>query len=215
MTFLDRFIEEKLHAYEEPHRRGTPKGEPVGLSKTKYHASLLMLTNKKQKEIAKDIGISHSLLRKWNTEQAFKSVVENHYADFARRCIYEVDPRIKAMDMLSSSLIHPLPQTISYKDMNPEILLKIANVFTSGDKSDPNIDFFKMATLSSTVIKKILTHDYDKRTSRDINEKVNLTLKYLKREIITKIKEIISKEPITDTDRNSVYRLLTLLSELD
>ena len=38
---LGGFLQHKLREYVEPSRAGTPKGEPVGLSKQKYHAALL------------------------------------------------------------------------------------------------------------------------------------------------------------------------------
>ncbi len=81
-TLLEKFIQEKLKGYTEPQRKGTPKGQQIGLSRQKYLASLLMLTNIQQKEIADWIGVSFALIRKWNTEQIFKEEVERHSRDF-------------------------------------------------------------------------------------------------------------------------------------
>ena len=44
LFLLHRFIEEKLNAYVEPVRAGTPKGELIGFMRPKYHAALLFLT---------------------------------------------------------------------------------------------------------------------------------------------------------------------------
>jgi hypothetical protein len=75
ITLLEYFIKDQLEQYEEPTRMGTPRGELIGLSKVKYHACLLTsLTNRKQEEIANELNISHSLLRKWRTERMFKAV---------------------------------------------------------------------------------------------------------------------------------------------
>ena len=67
--FLTDFIASKLKKYIEPQRQRTPRGETIGLSKKKYHASLLMLTNKRQKDIAGETKSSYGLVRKWNTEK--------------------------------------------------------------------------------------------------------------------------------------------------
>jgi transcriptional regulator with XRE-family HTH domain len=82
-TLLSRFIMEKIDKYIEPQRRGIARGEKVGLSLDKYIASLFMLYNMKQKEMAEKIGISHGLLRKWNTEEDFQTMVLKHCEEFA------------------------------------------------------------------------------------------------------------------------------------
>lgn len=80
---LNSFIREKLASYVEPQRKGTPKGEPIGFTKKKYHAGLQMLTSCLQKDIAKYVGVSHSLLRTWNTESNFKALVFSLRSEFA------------------------------------------------------------------------------------------------------------------------------------
>ena len=57
-TLFCRFIEEKYAAYREPKRKGTPKGDPIGLSKKKYLAALMMLLDLPLKSIAGFAGIS-------------------------------------------------------------------------------------------------------------------------------------------------------------
>lgn len=72
---IKTFIDKKLKEYREPSREGTPKGEPIGLSKQKFRAALYVgLTNFKGQKIAKLVGVSHSLLRNWKMESAFKEV---------------------------------------------------------------------------------------------------------------------------------------------
>lgn len=82
------FIAEKYHAYEEPERKGTPRGEKIGFSKKKYMASLLVgLINLKPKEMAETVGkkfdLTHGLLRKWKTEDDFKEQSKGHIKEFA------------------------------------------------------------------------------------------------------------------------------------
>lgn len=82
-TVLHDFIDSKVNEYVEPSRQGTPKGDPIGFSRKKYIATLGMLTNQKLKDLAKSIGVSYGLLRKWTTEQDFKDMVARHYGEFA------------------------------------------------------------------------------------------------------------------------------------
>jgi hypothetical protein len=91
---LEQFFEEKMRGYVEPQRQGTPKGEPIGLSTVKFRASLLMLTNKRQKEMAQELGISHGLLRKWGTEEAFKKSMADHCNEYSLKYIEYVHKKI-------------------------------------------------------------------------------------------------------------------------
>src|SRR5262249_44447716 len=79
---LSKFAKEKVANYDEPTRKGTPKGEPVGFSLKKYRASLLTLTNKSIEDQAKEIGVSYAVLRKWRSEQDFKDLVSRHEHEF-------------------------------------------------------------------------------------------------------------------------------------
>jgi hypothetical protein len=81
-TFLRDFISSRLRDYMEPSRKGTPKGHEIGLSKIKYHATLLALTNMRQKDVAHKLRISYGLLRKWHTESVFQNTLEKHVSDF-------------------------------------------------------------------------------------------------------------------------------------
>ncbi len=83
-TLLERFISSKYGSYVEPERKGIPRGDPIGLSKMKYYASLLMITNVKKKDIATEVDVSYELLRKWNTEGPFKTETARHQDAFAR-----------------------------------------------------------------------------------------------------------------------------------
>lgn len=81
---IGKFIQNRLDTYKEPQREGTKKGDRIGFSKKKYLATLMMLLNTTQDCIAKTIGVSHGLLRKWNTEAEFKKIVEAHCREFAK-----------------------------------------------------------------------------------------------------------------------------------
>ena len=83
MTLLEKFISLKLKEYKEPERTGTPKGEKVGFSRAKYHASLLLSLQKtKVVEIAAMLGLSHGLIRNWRSDPEFQTVVREHLKEF-------------------------------------------------------------------------------------------------------------------------------------
>ena len=73
--FLSNFIKNRIAEYDEPTRKGTRKGSIVGLSKKKYSATLWLLSNFTVDEIAKKVGVSQGLLRKWKTENQFKEKI--------------------------------------------------------------------------------------------------------------------------------------------
>ena len=80
---LLRFIKEKRESYMEPSRKGTPRGEIIGLSLEKYEASLFMLTSMNLKRISERSKVSYGLIRKWRTETPFKGQIEKHIMEFA------------------------------------------------------------------------------------------------------------------------------------
>ena len=80
---LLRFIKEKRESYVEPSRKGTPRGEIIGLSLEKYMASLFMLTSMNLKRISERSKVSYGLIRKWRTETPFKGQIEKHIMEYA------------------------------------------------------------------------------------------------------------------------------------
>jgi hypothetical protein len=86
MTFLEAYIKDKVGAYQEPSREGTPKGEPIGLFKPKYEAALWTgLTRRKLNDIADELGLSYPLIKKWRTEAPFKAAGQALVKDFAHK----------------------------------------------------------------------------------------------------------------------------------
>ena len=87
---LDAFYRNSVGRYVEPHRKGTPKGDPIGFSKQKYRASLLMMTNRRKYKIADDVGVSYQLLRKWGTERRFKDQILQNCGGYAHKIFDEM-----------------------------------------------------------------------------------------------------------------------------
>lgn len=81
---LFKFIKSKLNKYIEPQRKDTPKGHAIGFSRKKYKAILYLLTSYKIKNIAKEVGVSEALLRKWKTEGKFIKKIEEHKKEFIK-----------------------------------------------------------------------------------------------------------------------------------
>jgi len=83
-NFLTNYITDQLEKYKEPERKGTPRGEAIGMSKAKFHAALLSLGNRSGKEISDEVGVSYGLLRKWGTEKKFQQVKARLHKQFVK-----------------------------------------------------------------------------------------------------------------------------------
>jgi hypothetical protein len=73
-TFLSKFLNERMQLHENPSKKGTPRGEPIGFSMKKLAATLMMLTSFKQKDIAKILQVPFGTLRNWNSEKTFSDL---------------------------------------------------------------------------------------------------------------------------------------------
>lgn len=83
-SLITPYINFKQNNYEEPERKGTPKGDKIGFSITKFKASMLVgLMDLSLKRISKECDVSYGLLRKWNSEPDFKKEKENLCTEFA------------------------------------------------------------------------------------------------------------------------------------
>ena len=99
-TLLLDFLNGKINKYREPQRRGTRKGEVIGLSLVKYIAALRSLYKVKIKDVAEQLGVSYGLLRKWRTEKVFKKQVASFEKEFAKVwCKYFWEHHTMNMDL--------------------------------------------------------------------------------------------------------------------
>lgn len=70
---INDFIKSELERYEEPERRGVPKGDPIGFGKKKIHAAILTgITNRDLKSDAEEVGISYTQIRVWRSQSDYK-----------------------------------------------------------------------------------------------------------------------------------------------
>lgn len=86
-TLLAGFINERLHSYVEPTRQGTPKGERIGMSRDKYAAVLLTLTNIPLKERGEMLGKKGRsglvVLSTWGAQPEFQREAEKALSEFS------------------------------------------------------------------------------------------------------------------------------------
>jgi hypothetical protein len=101
-TLLQRFIRDEVKSYVEPTRKGTPRGEPIGLSKVKHRAAVLVSTTSKPLfEIAREVGVSHGLLRKWTCEDVFKDAIKRLRREFVGLVQEYLLERLRAIQQVS------------------------------------------------------------------------------------------------------------------
>ena len=89
------YIDAQLRNFKEPQRLETPKWDPVGTSKQKYHAKLLRFSGKLLGDIAKEIGVNKGTVRNWNMEEDFKKFSLNDARSFVDFYISHIDPELK------------------------------------------------------------------------------------------------------------------------
>jgi hypothetical protein len=104
-TLLRQFIEDTMRGYIPPEREGTPRGEAIGLSAVKYRATLFGLMNIKQKDVAKELGVSHGLLRKWHTEELFRETLDRHCREFTGLFMRNLRERLKRREDATKTYI--------------------------------------------------------------------------------------------------------------
>jgi hypothetical protein len=84
-----------VQVYEEPTRAGTKKGQPIGLSKKKLHAAILMILygplGLSLKEISTISKVSPGLIRLWRTEPDFKRAIKISYDSFSEVLLNTID----------------------------------------------------------------------------------------------------------------------------
>ncbi len=101
---LALFIKNKCDEYDEPKREKRQRGDSVRFGIKKYLATLWLLSNLTTKEIARKVGISVALLRKWKTEEVFKEMVWKHEGDYVA---YHRNVRCKMYERIKDNIMNP------------------------------------------------------------------------------------------------------------
>ena len=114
MSLLTDYINSSSKNYLEPERRGTPKGEPIGTSRGKYIAALNSLYLSDLKIISSRSNVSYALLRKWRTEDSFKSLIQMHestfVSDYLIPYLAQTSPITNLDDLLAENISYEIPE---------------------------------------------------------------------------------------------------------
>jgi len=127
--------------YQEPKRAGTPHGEKIGLSRSKYFCALLQalhgpfgLPNLSKSSFEINLkglelhGASLELLNKWRTEKGFRDVGETASHDFAEIMLQEVKSSFEKEDYVKGLCLFEalmmMPAVNSIKNRLNELVCK-------------------------------------------------------------------------------------------
>jgi hypothetical protein len=94
IRFVEAWAETKLKNYQEPSRAGTPKGDPIGFSKKKYKAVLLMAlypTCLKIIDIAKLAQVSENVLMVWRTQDDFRTAMRKELSNLGEVIVKTIE----------------------------------------------------------------------------------------------------------------------------
>lgn len=224
---LEKFIHEKIIDYKEPQRRGTPRGKPIGFSNVKYLSSLYMMTNLKQKDIAKKVGVSYGLLRKWNTHKDFKDLVNMHCEEFAKLFIDHIKEKHEKGKIRGDFLPENIKHTKEIK--TPEnffaelkdscfygglLIKRISSAIGSAIKNPDDIAFVYTIILALEHLLIYSAGEYQ-QTLWGLNILKNEHIKGVKLGLLDRAKEIIHKPNITKKDKELVVSILSVLEDLE
>lgn len=223
-TLLEEFIIKKYKNYLEPERKGTPKGDPIGFSRNKYEASLYMLFDLKQKDLAKNLNISYGLLRKWNTEKAFKSIIKGHCIEYAQHVLTYLREKVNTeLQQYDELLQKPIDEIAAYtqphwdfkefgdyKIYNPILKVMIAIFFSdTAEKVVPENDLPFMSTLLAVI--GAFRHFSGIKMPESLKEAENKALKSLEKTLLQRVKDILLKKTITEKDKKQAVFLLSIM----
>lgn len=97
-TLLESFVDIKKNQHQEPARTKVPRGQRIGISKVKYEAALICaLCNFDLKGLAKHLNGSYEVIRRWKTENDFKSLCNCLQHEFAKRIDLELESITKEL----------------------------------------------------------------------------------------------------------------------
>jgi hypothetical protein len=167
-TFLQKFIKEKIATHEEPQRKGTPKGDAIGLSLPKFKSVLLCLTNAKIKDQAEILGVSYGVLRKWRWEknylvaikriyQEFVILFEKHIFEMASKyqqgenwqlSLDEVKDDFRDVDIYNAGLLATIINDLKSTDMDYQTFLLLSIILSFRLAGDGEVSFNKPNTVN-------------------------------------------------------------------
>jgi hypothetical protein len=221
-TLLQKFMKKKLKSYVEPERKGTMKGDPIGLSKVKYEAGLLMLTRMTYKEIAEQLKVSHGIVLKWRTEPLFITTLGKHTNEFTElfgNRILEVASTMK--DFENPERYNNDLNEFNGEDYSPDVFnLIVAMLELFRNTMIDELKFHVLPVILDVVATLAYTHYLvrlhdQKKADNAMREGYKLfhaiTVSLMNERIAKEVKRILIKEPFLEKDRQSALQYLNIL----
>lgn len=229
MWLLTKFVVEKRESYVAPLKRETKKGSQNPFSKAKYNASLIMLMDPmvgdNYKKLAKRLGVSYGVLRKWVTEDAFNKMVDKHCEEFSEIFLKNLlNENKKTKKELQKYLKKPLSKIAD----TPAPLTNMASIIT--DWTSCNTDL--KSKILESCIKKIkakdeLIKEEDKFIlytdiltllgtvgSKRRKKKINDLAKIAKTGFLEETRKILSKQKFTEKEKKYIIMYLATFSDI-
>jgi hypothetical protein len=128
MLSLEAFINDKVKNYIEPEKEGVPKGNEIGFSKEKHHASLLILRMDSLKEIANRVKAPYGTARNWKTDKGFKRETKRHADEFAKKFIEILDKSVSNRHKKLPSILQNTFKEIKNLPINRKNLKELGDV---------------------------------------------------------------------------------------
>jgi hypothetical protein len=230
---LQNFLIEKISKYQEPERKGTPKGDPIGLSVLKYQATLFLLYDLTLKEIADELKMSYGLLRKWRTESSFNELVRKHMDEFSELFLDRLsividedekfhDQYIKrtSIDKLERGTRITFPAL--YHDMNHYSLglrTFIANKILSSHLHNVPVTLWLLKIIDFWIdqpAKGQKRGKPNKELARTVAEEKQALKKRLLKSMLDDVIMVLAKENITEEERKqAIFRLTTVKTDYE
>lgn len=95
LEIFHEWAEPLVSNYEEPTRKGTPRGAEIGFPRKKYRAAVIMALHAygvfTQAELAEQAGISHVQARRWASEKKFSELSQDIFFKFKRFVAKELE----------------------------------------------------------------------------------------------------------------------------
>jgi hypothetical protein len=216
------FINNKAASFVEPSRKGTARGEPIGMKQKKYLATLFALTSLRVKDQATELKIPEKLLGKWRTEKPFESRVIDHIREFDLIfCNHVKQHEEKDLKMLEASWDLPITEYAKFhskfRKAEPDKQFDDRTIYGKflinclGDSVGEVIEMKKQPELFLLTLRAI---DFLRRDFRGLppdTARDEVRRQKYQPQIIDTIKSILVKDEITERDRKRGIYLLELL----
>jgi len=226
-TLLQSFINNEIAEYREPQRQGTPKGEPIGFLNDKYKASLYMLKGIGQKNIAEQLGKSHELLRKWNSEDEFKKKVEEHRYKFVSMHLDNIKLRLKRKKELYDKVLQKPTKDIGsmksdkwglgldeYRDIRDyrfDVKRELAQAFADAIKTadTTKADYLDFVLEVYRILNLIWSRKIE--VNKEVKQHKKIVREKLKRLVSKRLEDTLLKLKIKGKDKKEVLDALSFI----